>query len=536
VKRSTVIALLSVFLFAKGIPIFAQLVADPNDRLYTDLSLWQDRGLITNLPPLRPYPIQVVQKLLSDVRSSGDASDSDLAKRYLDDIEGIVNAHAVGSALARTDLSNVYVQVELDAIYQGTLSPFITYSGSLGALGVSAPADYLLPKYERPVLDYVNDGAVAPLGTSGLTPRLSMIGGTGFGNESMYFQAGILRSSFGPFWGDNVVLSPFAPQSGQLSFVYRQGFFTYTQLLIEISATQNDGGGGPVPDKFLSFHSFEVYPWPWLTLGIFESVVWGKRFDLLYLLPFTASYYYAQGMVSFPDNSFIGISGGVRFPAAVKADFILYFDDASFNDLIRLHFNTKLLLAFQGGVSWTPNLPLLTRLSINGLIVTPYTYSHTDNNGDIATSINYLNYTNAGQNMGPSLQPDSARIELNALVRPFIFIDLNVFGRLILHGNGSEGIIGGGNGTIFDSGFLGGLATFSPPYPLPAGMVYTRFLSQAVMEKTFQVGFDVKAYVDTPIGQIQALLSYTFEYALSDTLGQNNDMNNYVTLGAGLKY
>ena len=121
----------------------------------------------------------------------------------------------------------------------------------------------------------------------------------------------------------------------------------------------------------------ELYPLPWLTLSIFESVVWGGRFELLYMLPF-AVHYYTQGMVGFPDNSFIGISGGIKLPHAVRVDFIAYFDDMAFNDLIKLDFNTRLKFAFQTGVSWTPNLPYLARLELNGMVVTPYTYTHAD--------------------------------------------------------------------------------------------------------------------------------------------------------------
>ena len=33
--------------------------------------------------------------------------------------------------------------------------------------------------------------------------------------------------------------------------------------------------------------------------------------------------YYTQGMIGRPDNRFIGVSGGVKLPGAVTADFIL---------------------------------------------------------------------------------------------------------------------------------------------------------------------------------------------------------------------
>jgi hypothetical protein len=247
-------------------------------------------------------------------------------------------------------------------------------------------------------------------------------------------------------------------------------------------------------------------------------------------------------MVGYPDNSFIGLTGGIKFPGAIKADFILYVDDAAFNDLIRLNFNTMLLASLQMGVSWTPNLPFLTRLRISNLLITPYTYTHSSYS--TSDPVNYLNYTNAGQNIGPSLQPNSDRIEIEALLRPVSWVDLNVFGRFIIHGNASDGLqsLGlTGDGTINDTGVVpsGGLVpgtSYLPPYPLPAGYSYLRFLTQSVLEKTIQTGFTTKAHLDTSIGSIELCLSYTFEYILNVGLSSSNALNNYVSLGASFTY
>ena len=64
---------------------------------------------------------------------------------------------------------------------------------------------------------------------------------------------------------------------------------------------------------------------------------------------------------------------------------------------------------------------------------------------------NYLNYTNGGQNMGPSIQPNSLRFEVSGLLRPVTYLDLNVFGRVTLHGNASYGI-SSGDGTNLTPG------------------------------------------------------------------------------------
>ncbi len=97
--------LVATLLFSGIAPSFAQLVSDPNDRLYTDLELWMDRGLTDKLPPLRPYPVQLVKKVLADVKAKGNQADQDLAAFYLSKIDGGANVHAIASALARTTAS-----------------------------------------------------------------------------------------------------------------------------------------------------------------------------------------------------------------------------------------------------------------------------------------------------------------------------------------------------------------------------------------------------------------------------------------------
>ncbi len=249
-------------------------------------------------------------------------------------------------------------------------------------------------------------------------------------------------------------------------------------------------------------------------------------------------------MVGYPDNAFIGLSGGVKLPGQMKADVLLYVDDASFNDLIRLNFNTMLLAALQVGLSWTPNLPYLTRIRITNLLITPYTYSH-ENYGNNPVGPNYLNYTNQGTNIGPSIQPNSDRIEIEALARPLSWLDVTTFGRFILHGNASSGlgiVNSPGDGTIFDNGADGNGFTFSPDTGRPAGWVYDRFLSQSVLEKVLQAGFTTTAYLETPVGEVKVSLSYTFQWILDGSVpgtgpaAGNDSINNYIGLGVTFTY
>jgi hypothetical protein len=523
-----VVLLLAIFLLAGRLPIFAQLASDPNDRMYTDLKLWEDRGILRNLPQLKPFPIQLLKKLLSDVQQKGDADEAARAADYFSEMDGIIDIHPGFAVEARTDLKSVYGAFTFGGPFQGSLDPSVTYSGYLAGVANNGPGESLLPEYTRNPTDYIFDSGVKPLGTTSFIPRVSSASAGALGSDTFYFQGGDIRGSWGPFWGENVVLSPSSPQTGQFSYAYRGESFTATEAIMTLSARDSTGAGGPFPNKFLALHGLELYPLPWLTVGIFESVVWGGRFEFLYLLPF-AAHYYTQGFAGFPDNSFIGLSGSIKLPEAVRVDFLAYFDDMSFNDLIKLNFNTRMKFAFQTGVSWTPNYRYLARLAFEAMVVTPYTYTHSDNTAD-PTKPNYLDYTNSGQNIGPSLQPDSARLEISALVRPDPVVDVKAFARALFHGNASSDPGFTGPGTIFDNG--------SGP---PVAFDTFRFLTQAVIEQTFQAGFNAKAYFSTPIGKVQVYADYTFEYILNKDNGSGPvagpaEVNNYFGAGCRLSF
>ncbi len=519
-RRWIVVTVLAALVFGAGIPALAQLASDPSDRMYTDLKLWEDRGILQNLPQLRPYPIQLLKTLLSEVQDKGNAEDAARARQYYATMSKVMDIHPGTGMEIRTDLRNVYFQSTfLGGPFQGTIDPLVTYSSWLAGVANNASGNALLPgPYPRSPIDYIYDPGVKALGSTGIIPRVSSASAAAFGSDRFWFQAGDIRGSWGPFWGDNIVLSPGAPPSGQFSAAFRGDNFTASESVMAISAVNSDGTGGPAPSKFLALHGLELYLLPWLTAGIFESVVWGPRFELLDLLPY-AVHFYTQGFVAYPDNSFIGINASLKLPQNVRVDFLAYFDDMSFNDIIRFNFNTRMQFAAQAGGSWTPNDPLLTRLSFEALMITPYTYSHTNGTGD--TGLNYQDYTNAGQIMGPSLEPDSLRLEVDALLRPDPVVDVKPFARFVLHGN--AGAYYGGTGTVFDNGYVqNAYETF-------------HFLDQSVIEKRLQLGADSAAYFTLPFGSIKVYGSYTFEYVLDAGLSAGaTALNNY--LGVGFFY
>jgi hypothetical protein len=533
-RRSPSRLWLCLLIAVAGIPAGAQILADLSDGVYEDLALWESRGIIAHLPGLRPYPPQLVADVMRLVIGAGDDRDAARARQYLEDLESPrVHLSAGGSFQAATAATSGAIQSRLEA--QQSITGTVAYSVAAGGVAEAPGLSAALPSYQRTIVDEQHDTAVTTLGSTNLTPRLSLSSLASVGTPEFYLLAGVTRLSYGPIRGDSLVLSPTAPQAGQISIVLEAGPVTVTSLLADITATNGDGSGTPQPEKFLAFHSLEVALSSALSLAVFESVVWGGRFEPLYLLPVPSSFYYVQGLAGFHDNSFLGMSLAARFPGSLSAGAVLYVDDASFNDLARLQLNTMLVVAGQAQVQWTPHTRFLESVGLTYTMLTPYIYTHKP---DDAGSINYVNYTNGGQNMGTSLLPDSDRLEVAALSRPLSNLEIEAFGRFIRHGNGSEGIPGGGDGTLFDDGYVGGTPTFTPSgnFPLPAGMRWTRFLSQSMIESTLQLGASPRLRLATPFGDLSLGVSYTFQYTWNPGLVSGAAASHFLGVTARYRY
>lgn len=510
------IAVAALLLFAFGGFLSALVASNPNDPIYTQLDLWQGRGLITHLPPLRPYPIQLIRTLLDEVERTGTQADKQMAQSYLQQLTGFLNAHPELTHRSQTDFNHYYSRSGLNINVNGNLGGLTTMSLRASLLLVTEPYGSLFPEYTRDSRDILSDWSDLPLFGVDFHVRQSYFGGIAIGNDRTYFQAGLMRSSFGPFFEDGAVLSPFAPEGGHMSFTWREKYFTYTMLLDELVATDSTGAG-LFPGKYLALHSVDVYPTPWLTLGFIETVIWGGRFEPLYLLPLT-EYYYSQGILGFPDNSLVGLSGSIKLPYSLEANGLLYIDDINFDQLVTFHFNTKYKVALQAGLKWTPSdLGLLSRVKLGYLMVTPYTYTHQS-----PTVANWQNYTNQGQLLGSSLPPDSDRLSLEVLSRPLPTLQVNLFARMIRHGNASEGIAGGGNGSIYDTGWVKGVPTFQNE---------TRFLTQTVIEKTYQAGVSADYTFRTRFGTFDGTGTYTYQYVKNANLGPTDTSNGFLSVG-----
>lgn len=524
--------------------VFAQVINNPNDGIYKDIDRWAVQGYITTaLPQIRPYPAQLLDNLLRQVIDRGDPAARQRAVSYQ-------AAIAPGSRAVHVGVHGTVAGIDGDATFFGAptvdgvlrIEPWITGSYELQVYGslrepgeeIIVPGTY--SPYGDFILDWANVGPLTILQNWNSTLAL--------GKEHLYVQSGLNRTSFGPFYDSSIVVGPQAGRAGHYSLEYRQDWWNFGILFMAIAGT-DDFGDGQFPDKYLMLHTYDFKPLPNLEFGIFESVVWGGRFEPLYFIPLN-QLFAAQSMAGFSDNSFFGFHFRWLAQPGLQVLSQVYVDDLNFNDLARFHFNTKYKLAAQGGINYLPTGSSLPDLRFEYTAVMPYMYTHDAGPNEIEpgetepysprykpNQPNYFNYTHRGKNLGTDLEPNSDRLKLSLARALLPELNLTLSGYFTRHGNASEGIAGMNteyhDGSVLDDGRKDdGSATFH---------YETRFMTQDVIDYRLAGGLGFAWSFPTDFGVFGAQADYVLEYGWNRDLEEgDNGLANYWGLSASWRW
>jgi hypothetical protein len=527
VKRSCLTAVIVLLLLA--VPLWAE--TDLKSPVYTLLSRWEDRGLIGPLPLIRPYPPALIESCLRRVAAAGGREDRRQA-------EGLLAEMKVGNALlslgdaasldlssyaeifAKPDTGDSFFRPAAGISLAGSLSGTFAYEGELGLFfNKQQDSDYT-PYLAEPENFYHSGG-----GAGGeVTFEHLWQGGIFWGSESLYFQAGLMRTAFGPFFDDSAVVGPQAPEAGHFSFTYRGKTVTFSSLMLQLIAKYyvqlgddlpaglEDGElyslkgamePGVYPSKYLVTHSVDVRPAGWLTVGFVQTVIYGGRFDPLYLIPFQD----LAGTQTYSgdyDNNLLGLYARFYPLTGLTAGVFLYIDDLNMNEIMKLNLSSNQnKLAFQAGLAWSPEHPLSPRISLDYQLLTPYMYSHLTRE-----PYTYPTYTHDGRHLGSTLEPNSDRVTLKASLFLRRLLAAELTARYIRHGNFSVAadVPDQWEGTLWDDGIdPSGDVTFYGP---------STFLTQDVLERTLQLGCSLNSRLPLPrlAADLRAEAGYTFEY------------------------
>ena len=525
-RRAALLLLLAAIPLCAG----AQTVVSPNDPIYGHLRIWEQRGLIDWLPPLRPLPAPIVQSALQRVAGSEHATDRQIARSLLEryfgplPVQGRISfarrskAAVAGEDEPAPEALPAQLAAEIAAGVELPLSDRIGFGFTTRPLATSVTSASMTP--------LVTHDPYAPIGTGDATTILGedfyvdveLAGNAYLGSPALatgpgewYLQAGFGRSSFG-FSDDSAIVSASAPPAGYLAGTYRGDWVAYSASFLELvalygvcgAATGDQGCDddgkyslrsrarkepGFHPSKYLVVQSLSFYPADWLELTALQSVIFGGRLSPTYLLPVFPSLI-TQMQLGDYDNAFVGAAARVRLPYGASASAVLYVDDLNFSKMRRFDFDSdqnKMAVDLEASVA--PPLPILTVLGARYRMVTPYLYAHHP------SALDYLQYTHDGRHLGTLLHPNSDEITVSARAFPADWLTLDLSLRRVRHG-------GPAGGSIWDHGLMDGRFVFTGP---------STFLKQEVLEHLLQAraAFDLRVDVD-PV-ELRFGLAYTYE-------------------------
>lgn len=520
--------------------LFAQAPVDLFDPFYEDLSIWEGAGLINDAPSIRPYPLQEIERLLQIVIEKGDADQRRKASEYQArffhrafHFGGRVEFNFASRGSQKQFVISPFAKLNYSIMKLLTISAYVSFNG-LNKLD----NENLLPAYSYSQKDIADDD-----GNIGKIKTLPMFNTAAtFGTAEYYFTAGMGRTSYGPFHDSGIFISRDAFHAGQFILTINKKKWAYNQVFLLLSAT-NDYKKSIGPNKFLSSHSIDIRPLPWLSFSIMDTMIYGGRFEPMYLIPFSA-FFLGQSIYDFPDNSLLGLSTTIKPVKGLRIDAALYADDLGFNEIVKFK-SAKWRMSGEGGISYTmPYSHWFSFIDLNYTFVLPYTYTHHDHHDP--TARNYQNYTHRGRNLGSNLDPNSDRIQLRLKFRPLYGLDINFSNTFIRHANITESITDiillkdylSKKYTTDGSSFNYSAVTepdgkYASQSKKRAFLYSTPFMKQRTIQYVNQLALDVSCHL--PIvksgGYMLFKIGYVFEANINPGVGKNMYSPNDRTKG-----
>ena len=510
-----------------GLYIFSQAAVDIFDPLYEDIRIWENIGLLNDIPQLRPYPLQEIKRILNIVIEKGTEKQIKKAQEYKKRLFGRVFHYGSEAELgikAPKKQRDISIAPLLDMNI--SLHKLLTASAHANfSLLNKLPKEEGLPAFQFSKRDIVEDST--SIGSFSLLPMFNS--GVAVGTPEYYFTAGMARTSFGPFDENNILIGEQAFHSGQFIFVVNKEKFTYNQALLAISAS-NDRGGSCFPQKFTASHSITYRPLPWVSVGLVDIITYGGRFEPIYLLPLSV-FFVGQSIYDFADASMLGLTIGIKPIDGLKIDAVLLADDIGFNEIVKFKKDAKWRMAGQFGVSYAmPKDHWFSFADINYTLVTPYCYTSIHNNN--RKEPNYENYTHNGEPLGSNLPPNSDRIKVKAQFTPLEGLAINVSNTFIRHANVTESVydplilkeyLKEGNYSTDGSIFNHSAVVDKNSKRIHAFLYSTPFLTQQTIQYVNQLGLE--GVINLPIlksgGLIQFKMGYTFETNINPGVNRN---------------
>ncbi len=550
---------------------------DINDPVYELLEIAELKGLITRLSQVRPYTKSKINSLLLEIDRHKNQL-SELEKGVLEGaIERCAPADREVSALNIYNEGKIHINNDDDDLFpmafgtkfdlefttdlsggtfssinstewyiEGDVSHFMSYDLRVGAGANTINTDAYAPyTYSKNSDGYLIDasGGLAGGGLvdgdgDGLTfsflfkPEISF----SFYDENLQINWARHRRDIGNGEGNLTLSGTARPYDGIDIKLRPADWFNFYFSVGSLGdwfegsiGRADDNDNDIIENDELIFQNmfttqlFEFMPADWFYFSISNSVVWAKRFEMSYLMPFIMPMF-AQNLTGDQDNAAIELSLSFKIPVGVEIYGTAFADELRFNT--NLFSDPAVQLGLQTGVRWViPKLPF-TVTSFQYSYIDPYTYTHYAQNYPFFDSSYYFDtsWTNDGENLGYHLPPNSDEFLFRIQSLPYKNLSVYFQFQYIRHGEGNweEGEMEGDTSAGGDGGEQ------SHAYNATGKK---DFLNDGIYEKIKIASLGAYYKIDREYVPLAFELDYSFAHATNyENIEGNTKMQNVFTL------
>ena len=485
-------------LFALGLSLHAQhhnAVPVEEVELYSFLEMAELSGLINRLPGARPYSSSLVKKALRQIEAQPSKLSGaqkkvlkDYIERYVDnpdkpffqdmelrnDNETFpLSWRMYAKSESQIDLahpSQAGIHNIAEGEFRGSLGAYVSYgfriNGQVNKVNIDANAPY---PYAWAPYTYTKvwDGGARYLRSPSpqyLMPRELSIGWSlfpeimfSFWDNRVDLRFGRMRRDWG-FGKGGLFLDgqarPFMAFEGSLTpwdwitFNFIFGMMEYSPIFrnspfssgnYPATAAAADTSIGikevsQVQQNMLSLFLVEIQPTKWLYIGLWDAVIYLKRFEMGYMFPFMSKLL-SQNNTGDWDNLLFGTTLAFTWPGVGRLWGTLLLDE--WNPAINLN-SLRNQIAVQGGISASLPIGLWNLISFQYTKIEPFTYTHyaVDESPWYHNPAMETGYQNNGENLGSYLEPNSDEFLLSFYLQPYPAWTASASYRLIRHGTG----------------------------------------------------------------------------------------------------
>lgn len=251
-----------------------------------------------------------------------------------------------------------------------------------------------------------------------------------------YIRLGRFRRDWGP--GESSLLlsgagRPFLGFDTGMQFGDFAYFSSTTGSLGQTVSVDSDS-----EQKMISAHKLTISPFPWLNLSVWESVIFGKRFELAYLSPVSLYIVSQMGIAGDKDNSTLGFDFNANISNFGRFYGSIFIDEIEHDKMDQLFTYPKNMFAYYTGFkAAVPQIPF-GLMTFQYTKLEPFVYTHYEQDYPFYDIPININYTNDGESLGYPLPPNSDEFKLlfSFIPVPNIIVDLGA--SYIRHGDNPD--------------------------------------------------------------------------------------------------